>query len=185
MRNPRAANRYAKSLLQFAIERNQEDGVYEDFVMVSDTIEKSRELELLLSSPIIKSPKKSEIINEIFSGKIGEISREFIEIIIRKKRENLLKEIADAYEERYRVFKHITVAEIKTASPLDDELRNQILSIVKGMTNDEIQLKELIDPSLLGGFILTVGDQQIDSSVKRRLNDYRQSFSKNPYIADL
>lgn len=185
MKNPRVAYRYAKSLLKFAIERNQVDAVYEDFVLISDTIKENRELEILLKSPIVKSHQKSEILNKIFGGKIGEISREFVEIIVRKKRESLLDQIAYAYDSQYKIFKHITVAEVKTAFPLDDELRNKILDIVKDMTSDDIELKEIIDPSLLGGFVLTVGDNQIDSSVRRQLNDYQQSFSKNPYIADL
>ena len=108
MKNPRVARRYAKSLLQFAIERDQQDGVFEDFNLISDTIENNRELELLLKSPIVKSNQKSEIVNKIFGGKIGEISREFMEIIIRKKREGILEQIANSYENQYKKFKHIT-----------------------------------------------------------------------------
>ncbi|MEM7162985.1 MAG: ATP synthase F1 subunit delta [Bacteroidota bacterium] len=184
MRPTRVANRYAKSLLHLAIDKNAQDAVFADMNTISDAIVDSRELDLLLKSPVIKSDKKEDILQQIFDGKVSEISAEFIRILVRKKREGIIEVIADEYENLYKSYKNITVAEVTSASKLDEALRAEIMAVVKKMAKNEVELKEIIDPDIIGGFIVKVGDQQVDASVIRKLTEYRKTFSKNPYIAE-
>ncbi len=184
MRPTRVANRYAKSLLQLAIQKNAIDEVYEDMNTISDAIVDSRDLDLLLKSPIIKSDKKGTILSQIFDGKISKLSTEFMNILVRKKRESILEVVADEFEILYKTHKDITVAEVRTATALDEALRAEIMQVVKKMAPNQVELKEIIDPEIIGGFIIKVGDKQVDASVLRKLTEYRKTFSKNPYVAD-
>ena len=184
MRQTRAANRYAKSLLQLAIDKNMLDEVYGDMNTISDAISESRELDLLLKSPIIKSDKKGKILNEVFNGKLSEISFTFMDILVRKKREGILEVIADEFEMLYKSYNDITVAEVKTATPLNESLRNEIMEVIKKMADNKVELKEHVDPDIIGGFVIKVGDKQVDASVLRKLAEYRKTFSKNPYVAE-
>jgi F-type H+-transporting ATPase subunit delta len=82
------------------------------------------------------------------------------------------------------VYKNIQPAYVITATPLDEKSRNEMLAIVKNSTGSMIELKEVVDPSIIGGFILRWGDRQIDASVTRKLQSLRQDFSKNLYVKD-
>ena len=183
MRQTRAANRYAKSLLLLAIEKKATEEIFADMNVISDTIAANRDLEILLKSPVIKSDKKSVILEQIFSDRVSKISSEFIEILVRKNREGIIEVIADEFEKLYKILNDVTVAEVRTARALDDQLRKEILNIVQKMADNKIELNEIIDPDIIGGFIVKVGDKQVDASVLRKLTEYRKSFSKNSYVA--
>lgn len=181
----RVAYRYAKSLLDLSLEKGQLEQVREDMLLIYDTIKGNHELSLMLKSPIIKTDKKQEILKAIFGGKIGVISSEFIEIITRKRREMELEGISEAFLSQYKKHKQILSAVITTASGLDKSLRAKVLEIVKGSTNSEIVLEEKINKDLIGGFILRVGDQQVDASILRQIKNLDRSFSENPYVREI
>jgi F-type H+-transporting ATPase subunit delta len=184
MRETRVSYRYAKSLLDLAIEKGQLEQVREDMQLVRDTVHESRELELLLKSPVIKTDKKQEILKAIFGGKIGVITTEFIDIITRKRREAELEIIAESFLSQYRKNKNIVTASITTAAPLDDMLRKQVLELVRKTAGTEVELTEKIDDSLIGGFVLRVGDRQVDTSMIRQIRMLERSFSENPFIKE-
>jgi F-type H+-transporting ATPase subunit delta len=181
----RVAYRYAKSLIDLSLEKGQLEQVREDMQLVYDTIHASHEFAIMLKSPIIKTDKKQEILKAIFGGKIGIISAEFIEIITRKRREMELIGIAEAFLNQYKKHKQILSAVITTASGLDKNLREKVLQIVKGSTTSEVVLEEKINKDLIGGFILRVGDQQVDASILRQIKNLDRSFSENPYVREI
>ena len=185
MRQTRAAHRYAKSLLLLAIEKDATEEIFADMNLISDAIGDNRELDVLLKSPIVKADKKSTILKQIFSDKVSKISSEFIDILVHKKREGIIEVIADEFEKLYKILNHITVAEVRTTRPLDEEMRGESMNIVQKMDENKIELIEILDPDIIGGFIVKVGDKQVDASVLRKLTEYRKTFSKNPYVADL
>ncbi|CAN5267113.1 ATP synthase F1 subunit delta [soil metagenome] len=181
----RVAYRYAKSLIDLSIERGQLDQVREDMQLVFNTIRASHEFAVMLKSPVIKTDKKQEILKAIFGGKIGVISSEFIDIITRKHRERELEGIADSFLTQYKINKKILTAVITTASGLDKTLRDQVLQIVKGSTSSEVELTEQINKELIGGFVLRIGDQQVDASIIRQIKNLDRTFSENPYIREV
>ena len=185
MTESRVSYRYAKSLLDLSLEKGQLEQVREDMQLVLDTIRENHDLAMMLRSPIIKTDKKIEIMKAIFGGKIGVISSEFIDIITRKRREMELEGIADAFLSQYKKHKQILTAVITTASGLDKSLREKVLQIVKGSTKSEVELTEKVNKDLIGGFVLRVGDQQVDASILRQIKNLDRSFSENPYIKEI
>ncbi len=190
MKQPRVSNRYAKSVLALAAERNELAAVREDLLLVGNSIRQSRELSNALSSPIIKSDAKMRALRSIFAGKVGELTSQFMEILVRKGRESLLQEVCEAFEAQYKALKNITTVEVTTAIVPGDQLRVHIESFVGRMKSalgitGEIDLIEKVKPTIMGGFIVQAGDLQIDQSVSRQFDDLRIEFSKNPYISEL
>jgi F-type H+-transporting ATPase subunit delta len=184
MRETRVSYRYAKSLIDLSLEKGQLEQVREDMLLIFNTVRESRELELLLKSPIIKTDKKQDVIKAVFGGKIGLITTQFIDIITRKRREADLQVIAESFLNQYRKHKHILTAVITSAVGLDTTLRNQVLELVHQSTTSEVELVEKIDASIMGGFLLRVGDKQIDTTVLRQIRNLERNFSENPFIKE-
>lgn len=184
MTGTKLATRYAKSLLLLAVERGEVEQVFADMKLVSETCDHNKELQILLRSPIIKTDKKKSILREIFSAHIGKTSMAFIEIISNKRREYFLEHIADEFIIQYKENKHIATATVTSAFPLDASMKEKILALVRKGSQQEVDLIEKIDEKLIGGFILRIGDEQIDSSIQRRLNDLKKNFSENPYVKE-
>jgi F-type H+-transporting ATPase subunit delta len=139
----------------------------------------------MLKSPIIKSAVKKTILTELFGEKINAISHGVINLLIENKRLPLLPLVASEYTIIYDFLKGVEVAQVTSAIPLNKDLENRILKKVKEMSGKDISLKNIIDPSILGGFILRVGDKQYDSSISGQLNQLRSMFEDNKYIAKL
>ena len=180
------AYRYARSLMQLAIEQGQLAAVQEDMSLVANTCEGSRDLVLLLKSPVIKGDKKDKILDAVFAGKIGTITSSFMGILVRKGREAMLPAIAEAFEEIRREHDGVVTCHVTSAAPLDEEARTRAKDLAaKKYPGKSITLSEKVDQDLIGGVIVRIGDEQYDGSVSRRLSDLRREFSKNPYIPEI
>lgn len=176
------ASRYAKSLIDLAVETKQLDEVIKDMRLVKKVCSENSDFITMLQSPVIKTDKKQAIFKAVFEGKISKTSLAFLNLIAVKMREAYIPEIAASVDEQYKIRKNITTAKVTSAISLDEKLRKQVLSIVKQNATGEIELVEKVDPSLIGGFILTIDDKQVDQSVKRKLNDLRKNFSGSVYL---
>jgi F-type H+-transporting ATPase subunit delta len=186
MADSRAASRYVKSLLGLAVEKNVLDAVHRDMLLFSQAIKGSRQLEVLLLSPVIRHDKKLVILKKIFSGKVNALTLSFFEIITRKNREPILVDIARQFHNVYNEFMGIGKAEVVTTVPLSAELRAEFEKLVKHYDGKkQVELVEKVDPSLIGGFILNVGDRQVDASIRTKLKTLKRKFSQNPYIKEL
>ncbi len=172
------AKRYAKSLLDFALERKELEAVAADMALIAETCKNSKDLQLMLKSPIIKPEKKLAVVKKIFGGEIGTVSLNFLTIIAGKNRESLLMEIASAFGTVYRKYQGILSAEIISAVPLTEQERNKAIQVVKGL-GDKVELTERIDKDIIGGFIIRVDDKQYDASVASRITALKRAFSKN------
>jgi len=174
----RIASRYAKSLLEQALQNNSLDAVYDDVKGMRSSIKNSRELYTLLKSPIVKSEKKENILTNVFGGKVNPLSSSFLSAVVNKKREAYLIDIFDAFESQYNKHHKIISAKITSAVEIDSNILAEVKKIVKENTGfDNIQLEKTIDPSLIGGFVLQFEDKLYDCSVKRKLDKLKKSFS--------
>lgn len=181
----RVASRYVKSLLGLAVNQGSLEQVHADMQLFDNTIQKSRDLELMLKSPVIKHDKKLAILTAIFKGKITPLTMAFIDIITRKNREPLLPEIAGEFHNAFNVYKGIGKASVTTPVALDAKARQEFETIVKKLSNSkQVELEEKIDKDLIGGFILNVEDKQIDASIRNNLKKLKLKFSENPYIKE-
>ncbi len=175
----RAAIRYAKAILQNANENNTEAVVFGDMQSVYKTIEDSRELQAVLQSPIIKANDKKEALLKIFNGQ-SEATHSLINILVENKRTSLLSKVAKSYVDIYNDQQGVKVATVVTAVPLSSELEDKIMAKVKELTGSEkVTLNSEIDPAIIGGFILRVGDIQYNASISNQLGNLKREFSKS------
>jgi len=185
MADVRTASRYVKALLDLAVEKNVLDQVHNDMLIFSSVCESNHDFVLMLNSPIIKHDKKREILQSIFKGKVNALTLSIFDIITRKNREPLLPAIAKEFHNAYNTFKNVSKATITTTIKLDPSLKAQFEKMAKTLTSREsIELIEKIDKEMIGGFVLNVGDKQIDASIKNKLKSLRVKFSHNPFIKD-
>lgn len=185
MSDIRVASRYAKSLLDLAQEKGIVEQVQQDMTLFTKTVNESRDFKLFLSNPIINHGKKLTVLKSVFAGKVNPLTLTFFTIITQKNREAILESVALEFEKQYNITKGIAIANVTSATPLTPALREQIKQKVAQQTGKTIQLKETVDSSLIGGFILRVGDTQIDSSIRTNLRSLKNKFSENPYINKL
>ena len=184
MQEVRAAKRYAKSLLDLSTERSCSEECNADMQTITNVCEQNKELLLLLKSPIVKTDKKISILEAIFSKKLSALSLSFLKIITQKKREGYLYDIAQSFQKQYKSYKGIKTALVTSAFPLTSDLKKGIMAIIKGEGKEEISLEEKVDEKIIGGFVIRMDDQQIDTSIKNKLNKLGTMFSDNPYVKE-
>lgn len=186
MTDSRAASRYVKSLLDLAIERNALEAVHKDMLAFSRTAESSRPFMLMLRSPVIKHDVKREILHKLLTGKVHSLTLAIVDILTRKNREPLLPIIARGFHAAYNEYKQIGEAEITTAVPLDAGLRKELDKVVRNVSGkNQVELREKVDPGMIGGFVLNIGDKQIDASIRNKIKSLKIKFSQNPYIKEI
>jgi len=177
------STRYAKALMDLAVERNSVDTVLENVKMFKEAVS-NRDLYLLLKSPIVKESKKIEIFKVLFDGKLDEITDGFFGIIMRKGREEYLPEIADAFIAQYKAKQKISSAKITTAAAMSEEKLAEIRASLlnSNITEESIDLEVVVDPSILGGFVIEIGDKLYNASVLHQLNKLKKEFAGNDYV---
>ena len=185
MSGSRAAIRYAKAVLSFALEQNKEVEVNNDMVLVANTINESKDLQLLLNSPILKSDIKKTALKEVFTSKISSLSIGLIDLLVDNKRLAILEDVANKYTLLFDKLKGIEVAKVTTAVPLTEALNKQVLSKVKEITGKDATIENNIDADILGGFILRIGDVQYDASVANKLQVLKRQFEDESFESKL
>lgn len=179
----RIAGRYAKSLLDLAVEQGNLEEVKGDISSFTEIV-KSRDFYLLVKSPIVSTAKKLSIFKESFDGKYGTLTNAFFDIILRKGRESYLPEITEEFLELYNDHKGITAVTIRTAAPLSEEalagIKAQLLA--SDITASELEVLTIVEPDLIGGFVLMIGDNLYDASVAHKLETLRKTFKDNSYV---
>lgn len=170
------ATRYAKSLIDLAEEQNLLEEIKADMSLFVQTLRSNSLLGAVLRNPIVSPSKKTAILVAVFSGKVQAATLGFFKIMVDKMRSEILYDTAKEFVEQYNQKKHIVKAVIVSAIPLSEANRAAALEIVKNATAGEVVLKEKVNPDLIGGFILTVGDRQFDTSVSNTLIKLKKDF---------
>jgi F-type H+-transporting ATPase subunit delta len=173
------ASRYAKSLIDLAGEQNAVESIRKDIELFLETCRENPQLQAILKNPIISLDKKANILDGLFSGKVHEMILSFFKIVIRKGRSEILFSTAKEFISQYNVLKNVVKATVTSASPLSQENIQQIEDVVKQSTKGEVILTSIVDPKLIGGFILKVGDKQFDTSISSKLNKLKKEFEQN------
>ena len=181
MSNPRAAKRYAKSLFSLSEGRGAIEHMEKDAQQIQDVIVNSQELELLLKSPVVKADAKEKILVSIFDQNISDLTLEFMRILVRKGRESILPSIIQETLSLVRNMRNVRLAEVKTAVPMDDALRERVSKALKHLHDGEVELQETVEPTLLGGFQLFMDNRMIDASIKRELDVLRRQITDHDY----
>lgn len=186
MLNPRLAGRYAKSLVDLAVERNQLEAVYNDMQYLQAVCKASRPFVALLKSPVIPMDKKSKALTAVTTGKISELTAAFNQLLITKNREFYLPEIIDAFIDQYNAIKGINKVRLTTASPISEELKSAIVAKLKTEASlKEVELETVVNEELIGGFVLQFNNNLVDVSIQRDLHDLKAQFEKNIYVQQI
>lgn len=186
MSSVRLSTRYAKSLLDLAVVKGNLETIHADMLSIEASIKGSRELRLLLKSPIINSDKKHNVLTAIFKGKLDAMTQTFIDLMVKKGREQYLYDVAEAFIVQYNKFKHITKVKLTTAAATDKKTVDAIVNDVKAKMNlEHVELELAVDPELIGGFVLKYEDKLFDASIARQLNLMRKDFSDESYVAKI
>ena len=179
----RVANRYAKSLIELAIEKGVVEQVHRDMLSFSELCQTNRDFLLMLKNPIISHSKKRKILHRIFDGKVDPSTLAIFDIITRKNRELHLPAIAEEFVAQYRTYKGIEKATVTTPFPLTEALRTKFKSLIaEQMDGKTVELVEQVDPELIGGFVLKIGDRLMDNSVKHKLQTLSYEFHDDSYV---
>lgn len=184
MQGSRASARYAKALLGLAKDKNVTREVNEDMVLISDTIRNSEDLRLFLKSPVIRNAMKRNALLEVFKS-INGVTSGLFQVLIDNNRLDILPLVAENYKRLYNELNGVQVAKVTTAIPLTPALEAKIQQKVKELTGNEARIENIIDESIIGGFILRVGDIQYNGSVKAQLNNLKRELQNNTYVSKI
>jgi len=179
MGSTRASIRYAKAILGLSQDKGSVDVVLNDMNDVIATLSESKELRLALQSPVIKGADKKEVLNEVFLNTSAE-TKGLIDILVENKRVEILGNVAASFVDLYNQSKGVQVASVTTAVPMTLELEAKVLAKVTELTGStDVKLDSKIDESIIGGFILRVGDAQYNASISSQLGKLKREFSNS------
>jgi F-type H+-transporting ATPase subunit delta len=185
MRNPRAAHRYAHALMSVAEEQKSVDAVADDLAMIGRAIAASRELELFLASPVVSEPKKRAALRELFGGKVGTLTAAFIELLVLKRREDHLREIADAFLMLRDDLQGILRVDLTSVVPLEREQEQTLATELGRKMGKTVKFRSHHDPAIRGGLVVRIGDTVLDASVRRQLERLRNRFVGTASVSTL
>ena len=178
MSNSRAALRYAKAILDLAVENKVTDALEKDMQSIVTTISGSNELREMLASPVINGNAKKKALLAIFKGS-HKVTEGTISMLVDNKRISMLNEVAVKYLVLNEKLKGKEVAFVTTAVALTAELEKKVLTKVAELTGNKVTIENKIDESIIGGFVLRVGDLQYDASIANKLSNLKREFTSS------
>ncbi|WP_299776588.1 ATP synthase F1 subunit delta [uncultured Formosa sp.] len=178
MAGTRAAIRYAKAVIELAQSSNSAEAVHTDMSLIANTISDSKDLSDMLESPVVKSAVKKSALLEIFNN-ITPLTINLLDTLITNRRLPILGDVAIKYNQLFEQLSGAELATVTTVVPLTSDLEVKVLAKLKELTGKTVEVKNVIDETIIGGFVLRIGDLQYDASVANNLNKIKQEFSLN------
>lgn len=165
----RAAARYAKAILEISSEKGNADAINNDMILISQSISQSKELNTFLNNPVVKNEVKYNALLEVFAS-VNEGTKELFKLLNTNNRFELLNAIALEFQRQYNVLKGIEKVIVTTAVPMDAVLESKVLEKARALApGKSISISNIVDSSILGGFILKIGDKQYNASIANQL----------------
>lgn len=177
MKSTKGATRYAKALLELAIEQNKVEQVAADLNYLREVNAETKEFKILLKSPVINSSKKIAIFKELF-GQFEDMTSSFINLITKNRREYMLPEIAVSFEAQLKASNGIIPITLVSAVKLNKTTKDMILEKIQKTVTGVLEVEEIIDESLIGGFIIRMDDKQIDASIASQFINLKQRLTR-------
>lgn len=172
----RAAIRYAKAIFEIAESKGTASAVLADMLHINKTIGGNKELSDFLNNPTTKGDVKFNVLNEVFKDSQAQTLGLFRLIMVNKRFE-ILSAITESYHQLYDVVNHNELAVVTTAVPMDANLEKQVLAKIKTFSTNNITIENHVDPSIIGGFIIRMGDKQFNASIANKLQELKREFS--------
>ena len=177
MTNSIVAYRYAKSLFDLSTEKKVVNEVNNDMILFKKVCDENRQFLVVLGNPIVRHHTKLSILKKTFEKSVHPVTFSIFNVLTKKNRENLIYSIAEEFDKLYNQQLGIQKVTITTVTTLTDTQRTAFIKLVTDSTGKQVVLEEKINESLIGGYVLSIGDTQVDTSVRKRLNDLRLSLS--------
>jgi F-type H+-transporting ATPase subunit delta len=171
--------RYAKALFSLVKEDNTLDILKKDIELLYQCIREIPELQYVIQSPVIRASEKIRLFDESFRGSFSDLTIKFIHLVLESRREEYLAGICRYFLDLLKAEQGIRSAELVTATPPDEKLRQSIIRLITRKFDSRVDLHEKVDQSIIGGFILRVGDQQIDASISNKLERIKNELTNS------
>ena len=181
----KAASRYAKALLDLATEKQVQDQVLADMTQLAEALAESRELRMLVASKVVNEEKKEAALEVIFKGKLQDITLLFFKLLAKNSRADLIPDITHAYPRAYKIANGILEIEVRTAQELDDASLEKIKQLVISDDWKTVEVNEVIDPAVIGGFVVKGNNTVYDASVASQLRTFKHNLVDYSHIAQL
>jgi len=175
------ARSYTTALFGLALENGILEEIWRDIQFIETLLKENPELVKILTSPVLRSSRKSSIINALLSDRVHELTLRFLHLLVKAMRVLYLLEITDQFQKQYKAHHGIVTVHLKSAFPMDEGFRKKLTDRLLSDLNAQIELKEIVDKRLIGGFVLQVEDRRYDASVKSKLNQLNKLFDVNIY----
>ena len=176
---------YARALFLIAAYTDQLDIVCHDMRLVNSVCSENRVLNVIFANPVIREDKKKAILKDLFEQHISKVSMLFLSFVVKKRRAVNLKGISDAFVEMYRKEKNIMLSSLVTATDVDEATLDAVKKVVADYTKMDVELKNKVDPSILGGFSVSFDNNMYDARISTQVARLRKEFSKNVYESKL
>jgi len=171
--NKSIARRYAGGLFLLGIEKDMLEQLGNELRLVQETLDKEVDLTKVLEHKLISPTEKVELIRQVFGDSVSSEVISFLGIIIQKNRQNYISNIVEEFGLLVDEAQGIAGVDLLTAAPLEQDVESKLVSQLEGLLKKKIRLRKIVNPELLGGMVINVGDQRIDASLKRQLYDIR------------
>lgn len=168
--------RYAKALLEFAQAKNAEDEIYEQAKFLQSVFSKIKTLHTALNNPLIPKTKKKNFILTACGDNVSDVFIKFIDLLLANDRAVCLQYIMLQYQELYRESKNILHGKLITAVEIDDVTRENLIKSIELKVKGKLELEKVVDPKILGGFILELDFVRWNASLSRQLNDIKKQY---------
>jgi F-type H+-transporting ATPase subunit delta len=172
----RAAIRYAKAILEIADSKGVASEVSADMTLIATTITGNSELTHFIQNPLIKTDTKKNVVLEVFAS-VNPVTQSLFHLLLENKRFEILAAIAVEYNNLFDVMNGVEVAKVTTAFPMDAALEAKVLAKIATFSDKKVTIENTIDASIIGGFILRIGDKQYNASVANRLHVLKRELS--------
>lgn len=176
MAGTRAAIRYSKAILDIANEKQVAEAVNNDMKLIGDTIASNLELSTFIQNPTLKVEVKEQALLEVFSSVNG-VTKSLFHLLFENKRFEILEGITSEYNKLFDSMNGVEVANVTTAVAMDAALEAKVLAKIATLSDKKIQIENTIDPSIIGGFVLRIGDKQYNASVANKLQVLKRELS--------
>jgi F-type H+-transporting ATPase subunit delta len=176
MASTRAAIRYATAILDLSDSKGVTEIVNNDMKSIASTIKGNEELNTFIQNPTIKVEVKEKALLEVFAT-ADNVTKGLLHLLFENKRFEILDVIATEYSRLFDIKNNVEVAKVTTAVAMDAALEAKVLAKIATLSDKKITIENIVDPSIIGGFILRIGDQQYNASVANRLQVLKRELS--------
>lgn len=170
------AKRYARALFEVAENRQIIDVVGQELAEIRNTVESSVELQQFLTHPQVSAEEKKSVLEKLFGEKFKQETMHFLSLLVDRRRESVLQDVTEEYIRLANEARGVADATVTSAKPLSDQEKQRLAEKFGQLLNKTLRLENTVDPAIIGGLVIRIGDRLYDGSVAGKLAQFQQSL---------